>query len=263
MQEDVNLETSPLQEIAPTFGFYTYGEFFGTGATPKLLNATLVAVGMREGKAREKELKDKSGVSTKSTIQIAKQNKYAQIITKLVNFSKAITRELEEANQELVKVSITDKLTGIFNRLKLDQVISDEIARSERYHSPFSIILVDIDHFKSVNDTYGHLTGDKVIVKIAELLSLHSRQNDIVGRWGGEEFVVVLPGSSLQSATQVAEKLREAIADTQFPEVGRKTASFGLASYLEKDNPASLISRADKALYMSKNNGRNRVTALR
>lgn len=169
------------------------------------------------------------------------------------------TRELVEKNQELLRISVTDKLTGLFNRLKLDQIVDEEHSRSARYDTPWAVIIADIDHFKSVNDTHGHLIGDQVLIATAQLLSSNTRDIDVVGRWGGEEFLLICRETGQDGALSTAEKLRELIQQFLFPVAGRVTASFGIAAYRSGHSTVETISRADKALYRAKENGRNRV----
>ena len=179
---------------------------------------------------------------------------------------KAVQNALAEAhaelalkNKALARASITDTLTGLNNRGKLDEVLAAEMARSARSGTPLSIILADIDLFKSINDTYGHPAGDEVLIRIADILRVTLRSIDIVGRWGGEEFMIICPNTDLNGAETLAEKLRHAIADHDFPTIGQKTASFGVVQYLPGEKPQEIIGRADKALYRAKARGRNRV----
>lgn len=167
--------------------------------------------------------------------------------------------QLLEKNRQLEIVSVSDRLTGLYNRLRLDQVLEEEVARGDRTGAALSVILMDIDHFKLVNDTHGHQVGDRVLVAVATLLSASSRELDVVGRWGGEEFLVVCRDTALPGAAVLAEKLRDRIAQHPFPQVGNKTSSFGVASRRDKENVDALISRVDAALYAAKNAGRNRV----
>jgi diguanylate cyclase (GGDEF)-like protein len=173
------------------------------------------------------------------------------------------TAELVEKNQQLSQLSVTDRLTGLSNRLKLDQTLEAEFQRSQRTGASLSVILTDVDHFKSVNDTHGHQTGDEVLVGIANLLKAGARQIDVVGRWGGEEFLLVCPDTDADSAKAVAERLRQAISTHAFPAVGQKTASFGVATLQAEDSITALIARADKALYQAKAAGRNRVESAK
>jgi len=153
----------------------------------------------------------------------------------------------------------TDALTELNNRMKLDEALENEVNRAQRYQSTFSIIMLDIDYFKKVNDTYGHLAGDNVLKKIADLLKMNLRKTDVPGRWGGEEFLILLPQQNKTYACMIAEKLRKTIETSEFPDVGIITASFGLTEYASEDVVNSLIKRADDALYRAKELGRNRV----
>ncbi len=179
---------------------------------------------------------------------------------------KAVQNALAEAhaelalkNKALARASITDTLTGLHNRGKLDEVLAAEMARSTRSGTPLSIILADIDLFKSINDTYGHPAGDEGLIRIADILRVTLRSIDVVGRWGGEEFMIICPNTDLNGAETLAEKLRRAVANHDFPTIGQKTASFGVVQYLPGEKPQEIIGRADKALYRAKARGRNRV----
>lgn len=186
-----------------------------------------------------------------------------------INALKSMQNDLSEAhaelaikNLELEKLSKVDRLTQLFNRTHLDEVIEHEFLRAERYGTPFSLIIADCDKFKLVNDTHGHLVGDQVLIDIAKILQDIVRATDTVGRWGGEEFMIVLPETTLHNAMQVAEKLRSGIAQHVFPVVGHKTTSFGVSEYRQEDRIKILISRTDEALYQAKEQGRNRVIGV-
>lgn len=168
-------------------------------------------------------------------------------------------RKLSRLNRELARLSVTDRLTGIYNRMKLDESLAAEIQRCRRYDQALAIVLLDIDHFKRINDTYGHQAGDRALIDIARLLSAGSRETDVVGRWGGEEFMIVLPHTDLAGAGRLAEKMRTTIAAHEFAGIGQQTASFGVAAYRIDDQPNDLVARADVALYEAKRAGRNRV----
>lgn len=174
-------------------------------------------------------------------------------------------QDLEEAavtdklKLELERVALTDKLTGLANRRKLEDVSHDLLARNKRFNEVLSVIIIDVDKFKSVNDTYGHQVGDQVLIEVAQVLKNHLREVDIVGRWGGEEFIVLCPATSIIGAAKVAEKLRTALERHRFPVVNRKTASFGVAQLADGETLEDTVKRADDALYRAKENGRNRV----
>lgn len=175
---------------------------------------------------------------------------------------KERTRELEEKNQQLERLSSTDGLTQISNRVKLDEQFREQLQLAQRYDAAFSILLCDVDFFKRINDTYGHQSGDQVLIEMAQLLQQEMRQTDHVGRWGGEEFLVILPETSLTDALALAERLRCTIANHTFPGGPTSvTISAGLSSYQIGDTQETMVERADQALYRAKSEGRNRVLA--
>lgn len=164
-------------------------------------------------------------------------------------------------HQKMVEeLSIKDRLTSLYNRLKLETVFEDEINRSLRYATVFSVIMADIDHFKAINDTYGHDVGDDTLVDFARILKQSVRETDIVGRWGGEEFLLILPQTDMEAAQKLAEKLRQNIEEHSFKTIKSCTASFGVSSYMPQDDMNRIVKRADSALYESKKSGRNRVS---
>lgn len=177
-----------------------------------------------------------------------------------------VTRDISERKimeEEILRLSITDKLTQSYNRLKLDETLDEQFERSKTKAIPFSIIILDIDHFKLVNDTYGHQVGDRVLIELVAVLTKNVRSDDTVGRWGGEEFLIILPETNLSDGIQVAEKLRNLVAKYQFTTAGQVTISLGVSACLDDLTPESIVSRADTALYQAKENGRNRVEFLK
>lgn len=171
-------------------------------------------------------------------------------------------RELVRKNRQLEQLARTDPLTGVANRRELAQRLQLERDRCLRLASPLSVIVADIDYFKRVNDTYGHTTGDAVLRHVAELLQQHSRRYDVVARFGGEEFVVLLPETSLATAVDVAERMRLTLATADIAPLAEPvTASFGVASMTCDEPGDSLLGRADRALYQAKERGRNRVVS--
>ncbi len=170
---------------------------------------------------------------------------------------------LRKYNEQLQRLTITDNLTQIYNRLKLDAELEQQANLYDRYKQPFSIMIIDIDLFKQVNDRYGHQSGDVVLVEFTQVIKKHIRKTDIFGRWGGEEFMLIIPNTDIHKAMIQAEKLRLLIAKHNFKIVGHLTASFGVAQFDEENNTIKqLISKADRALYQAKDQGRNRVVRL-
>lgn len=169
------------------------------------------------------------------------------------------TQELVEKNHALEQLSITDPLTGIFNRIKLHEVLEQETERGRRYGTPLSLLIIDVDFFKSINDTYGHPVGDKVLREITQLLQRHCRSSDTLGRWGGEEFLVICPETSLEGALSFGELLRTKIADCHFSTRIAATISIGVAQIETDHSVDALLETADSALYEAKNSGRNCV----
>lgn len=170
---------------------------------------------------------------------------------------------LQTLARELETQARTDRLTGLSNRLRFDQDLSAKIAHAERYRAGFSLILYDVDHFKAVNDTYGHQIGDRVLVALARTVTAQIRETDLLARWGGEEFVLLLPDTDGRNACATAEKLRAAVERTEIDTVGGVRCSFGVAEYGAGDTAETILARADQALYKAKRKGRNRVEFVR
>ncbi|HEX5329572.1 diguanylate cyclase [Sulfuricurvum sp.] len=161
----------------------------------------------------------------------------------------------------LNELATQDVLTGVANRFQFDKALSHSISLAQRYERGLSIILLDIDHFKKVNDIYGHLVGDDVLKKFTQILINGTRKSDIVARWGGEEFVVLLPDTEFSSAIKLAEILRLKVAEGDFSPVERVTCSIGITRWNEGETPDQLLKRVDKKLYAAKDGGRNRVVS--
>ncbi len=178
-----------------------------------------------------------------------------------VSTGKDITERIELENK-LSKLATTDKLTGINNRHQFEELLSKELSRAERYHAPMALIMFDIDHFKNINDTYGHDIGDKVLRTVSDIVRFNIRETDIFARWGGEEFIILTPETTIESAELLANKLCMALQQYDFDTVGTVTASFGVAMHQAEEKNAEMIKRADKAMYQAKHNGRNQVVKL-
>jgi len=167
------------------------------------------------------------------------------------------------ANESLTHSSLTDGLTQLYNRNFLDTRLTQEFSKSKRYNNELCVMMLDIDYFKKVNDTYGHPIGDEVLKKVSNILKDSLRSSDLVARYGGEEFCVLMPHSHTKEAKKLAERLREKIQTTQVSESHqelRVTISIGLADFnKDLESEKNLLTNADKALYRAKENGRNRV----
>jgi diguanylate cyclase (GGDEF)-like protein/PAS domain S-box-containing protein len=169
-----------------------------------------------------------------------------------VSERKIIEEKLERLNQ-------TDSLTGIYNRKKFNESLNFEIGRLRRYKNAMSIVMFDIDHFKKINDTHGHDVGDSVLIELTKVVAGIIRDTDMFFRWGGEEFMILLPHTSLKSAAVISHKLRQNIELHKFSKVNKVTCSFGVTEFLEKDDEKIFCKRVDIALYEAKKGGRNRV----
>ena len=171
-------------------------------------------------------------------------------------------RELEAANETNNRLSRTDPLTGLANRRMLDESFAREIALAERLNGRLSVIMADIDRFKSINDQFGHLTGDHVLQGVASIFGSRLRPYDLAARYAGEEFILLLPGSSMEEAVEIAERIRNAVSGMKIPECPSQiTISLGVAAWANGEAPEQLVARADAALYDAKESGRNRVKA--
>ena len=166
-------------------------------------------------------------------------------------------KELLEDNSALTRIALTNSLTGLSNRTHMNQILRQEYARFERHNQRFGIIMLDIDHFKNVNDSYGHDTGDTVLKKIALIIASAIRTSDFVARWGGEEFLICCTTIEETDLLPIAETIRKLVANNDFEKVGQITTSLGCAAIVKGESIKELIKRSDIALYEAKNNGRN------
>lgn len=182
------------------------------------------------------------------------------VIIILFNGKLRLARQrLEVTNQQLEVLSVTDHLTGVYNRQYLDQILDAEVEKVMRYDARFSIIMMDLDNFKAVNDEHGHLVGDEVLVTCSRLIQSQIRKSDIFGRWGGEEFIVICTGTTLHQACLLSEKIRMAVDEGAFPEHIRQTVSLGVAQYNKGEPVKDCVDRADRHLYKAKQSGKNQV----
>ncbi|OIO54281.1 MAG: hypothetical protein COX57_01705 [Alphaproteobacteria bacterium CG_4_10_14_0_2_um_filter_63_37] len=259
LQNDVAFEILPFQALAATAGFFTYGEFALSGGAPQLLNSSQVVVALREGAAAG-PVTLAEDAQTVDPISL----RHARTTSRLFRFIGSLSEELELANARLRYQSEHDPLTGARNRRALDDDLEREMARAHRYGRPLALVMFDLDHFKRFNDDYGHAAGDLVLVRSVEAVHAAIRSSDTLVRFGGEEFLVLLPETDLEGAFELAEKLRHAIRGlvlnlgaTPLPPV---TASFGVALFPHHGHDGdTLLKAVDAATYRAKEGGRDRV----
>lgn len=257
--ENISDETFPFRGVAPTTGFYTHGEFLRIHGDMLNFNVTLVIAAMREGEPKTNEI-----VSIYDT-QLDNVEKIP-IIRRFVSFIEASTAELEEINMKLAMTSITDGLTKLYNRAEIERRIHSALEKraNNRMGHGLSLIMLDIDNFKKVNDIYGHKEGDHVIQALSDVLreetiGIHSC---FIGRWGGEEFMVLLSESNAEEAARLAEKIRLAFAAVTYETAGPQTVSIGVTQMKDGEDADTIYTRVDKALYTAKANGKNQVVRM-
>lgn len=209
-----------------------------------------------------RDITERKKLELKLSKEIKEKN---EVIEKLITSEKKLsklTEELKLKNDMLKNIAITDELTGIHNRYFFDKKIIEEMDRADRYNEKLSLAIFDLDHFKRVNDFWGHDVGDSVLINVVMLVRNIMRKTDILARWGGEEFVILMNQTSLEGARKVAEKLRCSISEYMHPKVGQVTASFGVAERAVGEGVEKWFKRVDKALYRAKNEGRNCVACF-
>ncbi len=177
----------------------------------------------------------------------------------LVLTQRDVTEQIKKEAQ-LERLATTDMLTGLVNRSQFDVILKSELNRQHRYARPLSLIMLDIDYFKDINDSYGHDVGDQVLIELAHLLKRNLRKADCCARWGGEEFMLLAPETSLEQAVRLADKIRSAIKHTAFPLQNSVTASFGVVEVHSSESVKSVMKRVDNALYLAKEKGRDCVS---
>ncbi|MDN6179725.1 MAG: sensor domain-containing diguanylate cyclase [Halomonas subglaciescola] len=227
------------------------------GKRSRTLASIYVKQAMRRGQALfEWQLKTLDGGDFSAEIMLVRLDIAGDTLLKAT--LRDISRQ-KRLQAELSRNAMTDHLTGAFNRQRFDEEMRRALARLRRKHISTALILLDIDHFKPVNDTYGHAAGDDVLVELVALLDASLRIPDLLTRWGGEEFAMVLPDTSQAEALQLAKRLRQLIARHSFGVVGQITASLSVTSLHPDDDTRSCLKRLDDALYQAKDLGRNKV----
>lgn len=174
------------------------------------------------------------------------------------NMELAFIREKEAKYlEELHRLSATDSLTELFNRRRMNELLQEQVDHSRRYNTPYSLILFDIDNFKLINDNFGHNIGDQVLINISDTAKNVLRKTDHISRWGGEEFLILLPNTQIEEAAVIAEKLRQEIEDAFYPHNKKVTCSFGIVQSDKKADKETIVDRADNSLYRAKKSGKN------
>jgi len=254
--------------------------WMSSSASLTILQLALVALAMALGWAmlsRMMELRKETEAAQSAQLAIVANQAYtlegmvaqrnAELSARLRELSEArqsselANQSLQRALDQLEQAASTDRLTGAWNRRRFEEAVLPEIALAHRRRDPLSLLMFDLDHFKRVNDTYGHGAGDAVLAGTAQTVRLHLRASDSLVRWGGEEFLVMTPATRLEGALGLAEKLRAAVEAIDFPDVGHVTMSLGVSEYAVGEGLEEWIERTDKALYQAKSEGRNRAIA--
>ena len=265
LDRDISVEIAPIANLAPTAGFFAYGEYFTHPLGKCLLfSQTMTILTLAE--------LDDAAISTVvnevKPFIVDEESKQIKTLRALHRLVETSAKEIETANQQLAEMAHKDGLTGISNRRYFDQKLLDELKRAKRSRTPLSLILLDVDHFKLYNDTYGHVEGDCCLRIVASMLEkVPERASDFVARYGGEEFVCILPDTNFAGAMLLAEKIRQNIVELAIPHATSKvsnhlTVSVGVHTVnniTEKITPEVLFIMCDKQLYAAKEQGRNRV----
>ncbi len=253
LKDDVKLELTSARDVSPSLGYYTYGEIFRTGDSVSIHNMMMITVGFREGE------KPALPHALKEDIQ-ERLNDSLLLVDRLVHFISATTAELENANKELDRMARTDRLTQIANRGETEAALKEAIGYFQQHKGCMSALMLDLDDFKKINDSFGHDVGDNALTETAKILRAHVRAGDTVGRWGGEEFLLVLPKTTEKEAKIIAERIRKTIeAMNILPEKKKITASFGAACLIAGEDFSAFYRRLDHALYEAKHSGKNCV----
>ncbi len=253
------LETLGYKNIAPSAGLFNYGLFFCEKGRREFSNNLLTVLGLSEapapggGTAHEAHGQD-AEAQKGSTTQIE--------LGALCQLALTASRDLEHLNRSLEQLATTDPLTELYNRRKLQALIEHELARTRRYGTPAALIMMDLDDFKDINDRYGHDVGDMILRSVANAIQEGLRVTDAIGRWGGEEFMVLCPGSRLAEAERLGERIRRLVECAHRDTGNEITLSVGVTEITPADDLGSLVHRADCALYEAKRAGKNTVRSL-
>lgn len=255
LEEDMGHELKPFEDLAPSVGFFSQLEVSSDFGCSNILNAAYVTLGL-------KEISKQSNAAPRQNWDI-KLSSNAQRTAKLMHFMSKVTEDLEHTNIELERSSRVDFLTGALNRKAFNHLFIEQLNRLIKHEKIASLIMMDIDHFKQVNDNYGHLVGDDILASVSSIVRSQIREADLFARYGGEEFILFLANVDLDKSKELAERIRHAVEGITLEESSDSrpavTCSFGIAQLCSSDNEVTLTQRADNALYKAKNSGRNRV----
>lgn len=253
--DDVVMEMTSCAEI-PSSTVFVFGEARRVGRRITTAHLNVLLVGMKEDPGYVKEIP----LRTKRVAQLSYNRK---MLAYMSHFIRVSEEELHMANERLSQLASHDVLTNLLNRREMERLLREAVQESQENKMPLSVILMDIDHFKGVNDTYGHDMGDKVILTVADAISRTIRASDAGCRWGGDEFFIILQDASLKVAAMVGERIRRRVEEAKMPFDRNVTISVGVATFdPEKGNELQLFKNADEALYQAKEAGRNVVYAL-
>ena len=253
--EDVVTEMTPCAGF-PSSVVFVFGEARRVGRRISPANLNVLLVGLKEDPGYVKNIH----LQTKRVAHLSYNRKMLAFMSHFIRVSE---EELHTANQRLTQLASRDALTNLLNRREMERLLKEAVAEAQEHKTPLSVILMDIDHFKGVNDTYGHDMGDKVLLTVAEAISHTIRGSDAGCRWGGDEFFIILRGAPLNVAGRVGERIRRTVEAAEMPFGQYVTVSVGAAAFdPERDNELQLFKNADEALYRAKKAGRNAAYAL-
>lgn len=263
---DVNQILSAYERITPAAGGYTRGEIDRIEGHVYTMNMNLVSAAFREEtKDHKRTIADITGdPSHMENDPALNLDDSLSTVQRLASFITVTSKELSDAYQKLAFVAGHDSLTDLLNRGRIEWVLRHLIEDTNKTHHTFSAIMIDIDSFKHINDTYGHSVGDDVLIRLADIMKSGVRPTDYAGRWGGDEFVILLPDTDIDQSEKVADRMRKNFAEADIlPDGKAVTASFGVTTSYEGETLESFYRRMDSALYTAKGAGKNQVILLR
>lgn len=266
LKDDVNQILSAYERITPAAGGYTRGEIDRIEGHVYTMNMNLVSAAFREEtKDHKRTIADITGdPSHMENDPALNLDDFLSTVQCLASFITVTSKELSDAYQKLAFVAGHDSLTDLLNRGRIEWVLRHLIEDTNKTHHTFSAIMIDIDSFKHINDTYGHSVGDDVLIRLADIMKSGVRPTDYAGRWGGDEFVILLPDTDIDQSEKVADRMRKNFAEADIlPDGKAVTASFGVTTSYEGETLESFYRRMDSALYTAKGAGKNQVILLR